>query len=260
MNYASSRLFSLRTLTAFVLLVSLATSSGAQTLKVLTAGAFKQVVVALVPSFEASTGIKIELQNDTAGALTQRIQGGEAFDVVILAMPGLGTLSNEAKVEPASVKPIARVGIGVAVKAGAPHPPLQTVEQFKDAVLKAHRIAYIDPASGGSSGVYLHGLFQRLGMGEAVRAKAILVHGGLSAERVVSGEADLAIQQVSELLPVAGASLVGPLPEEIQNYTTYGAAASARSPMREGAALFLRALATPEAADVIRSKGMLPAR
>jgi molybdate transport system substrate-binding protein len=242
------------------LLVSLATSTGAQTLKVLTAGAFKQVVVALVPSFEAGTGIKIELQNDTAGALTRRIQGGEAFDLVILAMPALGTLSSEAKVEPASVKPIARVGIGVAVKAGAPHPPLQTVEQFKDAVLKARKVAYIDPASGGSSGIYLDGLFQRLGIAEAVRSKAILVQGGLSAERVVSGEADLAIQQISELLPVAGASLVGPLPEDIQNYTTYGAAAAARSHMREGAALFLKALVTPEASDVIRSKGMLPAR
>ena len=175
-------------------------------------------------------------------------------------MAGLSTLSGEAMVEPASVKPIASVGIGVAVKAGAFHPPLQTVEQFKDAVLKAHKVAYIDPASGGSSGIYLDGLFQRLGIGEAVRAKAILVRGGFSAERVVSGEADLAIQQISELLPVAGASVVGPLPEDIQNYTTYGAAASARSQMREGAALFLNALVTPEATEVVRSKGMLPAR
>ena len=250
----------LRALTTAALLALLSTAAGAQTLKVLTAGAFKEVVLVLVPTFEAGTGIKIELQNDTAGALTKRIQGGEAFDVVILSMPGLATLSAEAKVDPASVKPIAKVGIGVAVKAGAPHPPLQTVEQFKDAVFKARKVAYIDPASGGSSGIYLDGLFQRLGIGEAVRAKAVLVRGGLSADRVVSGEAELAIQQISELLPVAGASLVGPLPDEIQNYTTYGYAASPHSPSKEAAASFLKALVAPEAATVMRAKGMQPAR
>ncbi|HKX40860.1 MAG TPA: substrate-binding domain-containing protein [Burkholderiaceae bacterium] len=225
----------------------------------LTAGAFKQVVVALVPAFEARTGVKVELQNDTAGGLVKRIQGGEAFDVVIVTMPGLAGLSEQGKVERASVKPVAKVGIGVAVKAGVPHPPLQTVEQFKDAVLKARKVAYIDPASGGSSGIYLDGLFQRLGIADAVRAKAILVPGGFSAERIVNGDAELAIQQISELLPVAGVSLVGPLPDEIQNYTTYGVAASAQSATKPATTSFLQMLAAADATAVIRAKGMQPA-
>ena len=263
MSHARVRLlraFSLRAWAAAALLGTWVLSASAQTsLKVLTAGTYKQVLAALVPAFEAGTGVHVELQNDTAGGLVKRIQGGEAFDVVIVTMPGLGALSDQGRVDGTSVKPIAKVGIGVAVKAGAPHPPLQTAEQFKDALLKARQVAYIDPAAGGSSGIYLDGLFQRLGIADAVRAKAVLVPGGLSAERVVSGEAELAIQQISELLSVAGASFVGPLPEDIQNYTTYGAAVSAQSQAKQAAASFLATLASPDAAAVIRSKGMTPA-
>lgn len=231
----------------------------AQPLEVLTAGAFKQVVLARVPAFEAATGAKVEVRSDTAGGLVARVRKDEAFDVVAVTVQGLRTLADEAKVDAASVRPVARVGIGVAVKAGSPHPPLATVEQFKAAVLQARKVAYIDPASGGSSGIYLDGLFQRLGIAEPVRAKAVLVAGGYSAERVARGEADLAIQQMSELLPVAGVSVVGPLPEEVQSYTTYGVAVSARSRNKELASRFVEALLAPEGAAVIREKGMSPA-
>lgn len=231
----------------------------AQTLEVLTAGAFKQVVLTRAPAFEAATGIKVDVRSDTAGAIAARVRQGAAFDVVIVTVQGLRALADPSKVDAASVTPVARVGIGVAVKAGSPHPPLKTVEQFKDAVLQARKVAYIDPASGGSSGIYLDGLFQRMGTGDSVRAKAVLVAGGYSAERVARGEADLAIQQMSELLPVAGVSVVGPLPEAIQSYTTHGAAVSARSPNKEAALRFVQALRTPEGAAVIREKGMTPA-
>ena len=237
-------------------------AASAQTLKVLTAGAFKQVVVALLPALEAKTGMKIEVSNDTAGALARKVRAGEPFDVLVLPPGGLAPLGQEGHVNAASIRPVARVGIGVAVKAGSPRPALETVEQFKQAVLQARRVAYIDPAAGGSSGIYLSGLFDRLGVAAEVRAKAVLVPGGLVAERLVSGEADLAIHQISEILPVQGADLVGPLPESIQNYTTYaaGVAAKSRSPELEAAARALvQALAGAEAAQVIRAKGMMPA-
>ena len=125
--------------------------AAAQPLTVLTAGAFKQVVVALQPAFEARSGSTVRVDNDTAGALVKRIQGGEAFDVVILPPASLAALG--AKVDAASVRPVAQVAIGVAVKAGAPLPPLATVDDFKQAVLSARKVAYIDPASGGSSGI-----------------------------------------------------------------------------------------------------------
>jgi molybdate transport system substrate-binding protein len=248
-----------RAAAVFALLGLLALPASAQTLKVLTAGAFKQVVLAFVPAFEARTGMKVEVENDTAGALTKRVQAGEAFDVLIVPPAALATLGQAGKVDAASAAPVARVAIGVAVARGAPRPPLETVDQFKEAVLQARRLAYIDPASGGSSGIYLDGLFQRLGISEQVRAKAVLVPGGLVAERIVTGEADLAIHQVSEILPVPGVELVGLLPDSIQQYTTYVAAVSSAPKQAAQAKAFLATLAGPEAAAVIRAKGMLPA-
>lgn len=248
----------MRLLSALLLptLALTATLALADTIKVLTTGAFKQVVVALVPAFEARTGHKVEVQNDTAGALARRIQGGESFDVLVLTPAGLKTLAAEGKVTAESVAPLAKVAIGVAVKAGAPQPAMASVEDFKQAVLAARKVAYIDPAAGGSSGIYLDGLFQRMGIAEAVRAKAVLVPGGLVADRLVSGEADLAIHQISEILPVAGAQLVAPLPEAIQNYTTYAGAVSVRSSHPQAAQAFLTALSGAEAAQTIRAKGM----
>lgn len=240
-------------------LVLTATLARADTIKVLTTGAFKQVVVALVPAFEARTGHKVEVQNDTAGALARRVTAGENFDVLVLTPAGLKTLASEGKVTAGSVAPLARVAIGVAVKAGAPQPAMASVEDFKQAVLAARKVAYIDPAAGGSSGIYLDGLFQRMGIAEAVRAKAVLVPGGLVADKLVSGEADLAIHQISEILPVAGAQLVGPLPEAIQNYTTYAGAVSVTSRHPQAALAFLATLTGAEAAQTIRAKGMLPA-
>ena len=232
----------------------------ARTIKVLTAGAFKQVVVALVPAFEQRTGHKVEVQNDTAGALVKRIAAGETFDVLVLTPSALQSLATDGKVVPASVVSLAKVAIGVAVRAGAPRPEIATVEQFKQALLDARKVAYIDPASGGSSGIYLDGLFARMAIADAVRAKAVLVPGGLVAERLVTGEADLAIHQISEILPVAGVTLVGPLPEAIQNYTTYAGAVSSRAADPETAQAFLATLSGEQGALALRAKGMMPAR
>ena len=253
----------MRQLTSLVLAPVLALSAQlaqADTLKVLTTGAYKQVLMALVPGFEARTGHKLEVDNDTAGALSRRIAAGETFDVLMLTPGGLKPLAANGKVVPDSVTALGRAAIGVAVRAGTPQPPIGTEEEFKQAVLNAKKVAYIDPAAGGSSGIYLDGLFQRMGIAQAVRAKAVLVPGGLVATRLVSGEADLAIHQISEILPVAGVTLVGPLPEAIQNYTTYAGAVSGSTSKAQAARDFLATLSGPQAQEVLRSKGMLPAR
>ncbi|NKI96564.1 substrate-binding domain-containing protein [Rhizobacter sp. SG703] len=249
------RSFSSLTLAWLVLAAAPAT---ADTVKVLTSGAFKPVVAAMVPAFEARTGHKVEVANDTAGALAKRVAGGEAFDVLVLTPAALQPLAKDGKVLPDSIAPLAKVGIGVAVKAGAPKPAIGTVEEFRHALIDVRRIAYIDPASGGSSGIYLDGLFEKLGVAPLVRPKAVLVSGGLAADKLVSGEADLAMQQVSEILPVAGVDLVGLLPPEIQNYTTYAGALGAGSTHRAAAADFLKGLASEDARQALRSKGMLP--
>jgi len=128
-------------------------------IKVLTAGAFKQVVLALVPDFEKQSGHKVVVDNGTAGQLKQRIEGGETFDVAVVT-PGVvdGLIAN-GKIAAGSRLNLASVGVGVMVKEGAPKPDISTVEAFKTALLAAKSVAYIDPASGGSSGIYLDKLF-----------------------------------------------------------------------------------------------------
>ena len=251
----------LRYLFAWLVLVLLHVQPAcAQALQVVTAGALKPLVITVTPSFEAAAGVKVHVQTDTAGAIVRRIQAGEYFDLVIVTSTGLQALSDAGTTDPSTSKLIAKVGIGVAIRNGATPPALASVEDFKRAVVSARRIAYIDPAAGGSSGIYMKDLFNRLGLSEIVQAKAVLVPGGLTAARLVSGEVDLAIQQASELMVVDGAILVGMLPESIQNYTTYGYAIASNSRMRDVADAFAAALNRPTAAEVMRRVGIQPLR
>jgi molybdate transport system substrate-binding protein len=226
--------------------------------KVLTTGAFKPVVMALVPEFEQQSGDKVVVANDTAGALVRRIEAGEPFDLVVLTPEALEDLTRKGKVATGSVTPLAQVGIGVAVKEGAPHPDIGSVDAFKRALLEAPSVALIDPASGGSSGIYLAKLFERLGIADAIKPSAVLVPGGLVAERVVTGAAALAVHQISEILAVKGATLIGPLPSEIQNYTIYAGGIGAAAQQPEAARKLLSVLSSTGAHRVLRDKGMEP--
>src|SRR5690242_5801573 len=141
-------------------LFGLTSSGSAAEVKVLTAGAFKQVVLALVPDFEKQTGNKVVVDNDTAGGLKKRIEGGEIFDVAVITPAVLDELAGAGKIAAGSRVNLAGVGIGVVVKEGAPKPDVSTVEAFKRALLEAKSVAYIDPASGGSSGIYVDKLLE----------------------------------------------------------------------------------------------------
>lgn len=246
-------------LRALAVCLLLGGGASAAELKVLTAGAFKPVAAALVPAFETATGHKVTLQNDIAGALARRIAGGEAFDLVILPPAALEQLAAAGKIVPGSAVPLARVAIGVAVKRGERHPDIGSVAAFKDALLAARAVAYIDPAAGGSSGIYLTGLFQKLGLADAIRPKAVLVPGGLVAERLLRGEADIAIHQISEILAVPGAELVGPIPAEVQNYTYYAAGIAQAGGNPDAVRALLGVLGgNPAAHAAVREKGMEP--
>jgi molybdate transport system substrate-binding protein len=225
-------------------------------LKVLSAGAFKPVLVALQPVFERATGHHLVIANDTAGALQKRILGGEAFDVVFSSPASLQALRDAGRLAADGPVPVARVGIGVAVKRGTVLPDISTVDAFRTVLLEARSVAYIDPAAGGSSGVYLEQLFERWGIAPLVHGKAVLVPGGLVATHVVDGSAELAIHQISEILAVPGAQLVGPLPPEIQNYTVYAGALSAQTQYPEAARQLLAALRGPQAEAILKAKGM----
>ena len=244
---------------AAALYLSPATSGSAAEVKVLTAGAFKRVVLALVPDFEKQTDNKVIVDNDTAGGLQKRIESGEAFDVAIITPAIVDALAASSKIVPNSRVNLATVSIGVVVKEGAAKPDIGTVEAFKNALLAAKSVAYIDPASGGSSGIYVDKLLERLGVADQVRPKAKLKEGGYVADLIVSGEAELGVHQISEIVPVKGAVLVGPLPKEIQNTTTYAAGLSAAARNKKAAQALIEMFSGPAAVSVFKAKGMDPA-
>lgn len=234
--------------------------AGAAEVEVLTAGAFKQVVLALAPNYERQTGNKVVIDNGTTGQLKARINGGEAFDVVVITPAVVDEMIKSGKVAAGSAVKLAGVGIGVVMKEGAPKPDISTVEAFKQALLKAKTVAYIDPASGGSSGIYIDKLLEKLGIADQIRPKARLKKGGHVADLIVSGEAELGIHQISEIVPVKGAALVGPLPPEIQNTTIYAAGMSASAKNKDAAKELIEYLSGPDAAAVLKSEGMDPVK
>jgi molybdate transport system substrate-binding protein len=222
---------------------------------VLTAGAFKPVLLDLAAGFQAHTGNTLAISNDTAGGVAARIMRGEESDLVVLPAAALDALAAQGKVVAGSVVPVAKSGI-VVVKAGEKLPDISTVEAFKQTLLDAPSVAYIDPASGGSSGIYLAKLFAQMGIADAIQRKLVLVPGGLAASRVNDGEAALALQQISELRVVSGVTLVGPLPPPIQNYTVYAAAIPVSASRPAAGRTLLTLLRSEAAVQALNAHGL----
>ena len=245
-----------RGLMGLLLIAAFSQPTLAADIKVLTAGAMRGVLAELLPRFETDTGHKVSLDNATAGMLAQRIEAGEAFDVAVITPKVIDGLIGKGKIAPGSRVDVAKVGIGVAVKAGAPLPDIATVEAFRRTLLAARSVAYIDPKAGGSSGIYFDGLLDRLGIAGEIRQKAKLKQGGHVADLVAAGEAEVAVHQISEIVPVKGVVLVGPLPAEVQNFTTYTAAIGADAKDAAAAKALVERLAGPAAWPILKMKGM----
>jgi molybdate transport system substrate-binding protein len=229
-------------------------------LRVISGGAFKQVLNALAAEYEKETGNRVTLTYQTVGQHLNLIKNGkEDFDVAILTPDAIASLLKGGKIVAGSSADLAKTGVGVVVKQGAPLPDVSTVDAFKKTLLAAKSVAYIDPKAGGSSGIYVGQLLERLGIADAVNAKAVLIHGGAVATHVANGEAEIGVHQISEILPVKGAVLVGPLPAEIQNFTTYSAGVSASASNGATANGFVKFLTGPHALRIIKAKGMDPA-
>ena len=232
--------------------------ANADDIKVLSAGAYRQVLEAMTPDFEKRTGHKLAVDRGTVGQLMKRVEDGEAFDLVVVTPAGIEKLIAGGHVAPGTLKPLARVGIGVMVKEGAAKPDVSTVEAFKKTLLAAKSVAYNDPKSGASSGIYTAQLLDKLGISDQIKPKAKLKQGGLVAELVISSEAEIGVQQISEIIPVKGVAFAGPLPKEIQNYTTYAAGIGAKAKNAGAARALLDALSGPGAAAELKAKGMEP--
>lgn len=237
-------------------MLALAMPARAADLTVLSAGAITAVAKAVVADFERANGVTVVMRTDTSGGLTKRILAGEAFDVVLTSQAGIAELENAGKAAPGSAVKLAKVGIGLGIKDGAPMPDIGSVEAFKATLLAAPSVAYVDPASGGTSGIYLSNLFRTLGIADALAPKSVLVRGGFAAEAVADGRASMALQQISEILGMHDVTLVGPLPDSIQLYTTYTGAVSAGTAQGAAARAFLSTMASPAAKSVIAARGM----
>lgn len=214
-------------------------------IKVLSAGAVRAVVTDLAEAFRQETGHAVTFTFGTVGVVRQKLSAGERADVVIMTDTAVDELARQGAVAVGTRTDIARAAIGVAVPEGAPRPDISTPEAFKQAVLSAKSLVYVDPALGATSGVHFAGVLQRLGIADAVKAKTVLWPGGYAAEALVKGQAELCVHQISEILPVKGVTLVGPLPKELQKITTYSAGLAAQSAVPEAARAFIAFLARP---------------
>jgi molybdate transport system substrate-binding protein len=223
-------------------------------LKILTTPALTETWEALAPKFEA-TGHKLTIVYAPSGAIAKRVSEGETADLLISTPAGIDSLIKAGKVLDGTNTPIANSPMGVAVLKGVPKPDISTPDALRRALLAAKAVAYTDPASGGASGAHMAKVLERLGIANEVNAKAKLGRGTPVANFLVSGEADLAIQQLPELLHVKGAEVIGPLPGDLQNVTTF-AAGIPTGAQTEAAKALIRFLQTPESGALMKTFGL----
>jgi len=227
--------------------------SPTKTIKILSGGAMRTLMVEVVPLFERASGVKVEIEFRLTSVLQKEIEAGAALDLALLPRPELDSLVSAGKIAAGATTDIARSTVGLAVRAGAAKPNIETVAAFKQALLGAQSIAYSD----GPSGAYIAGLLQRLGIADEMRPKTKLTSRPV-AELVAAGEAELGLQQIVAILPVEGAELVGPLPGDLQSVIIYAAGVSAGAAEPAAARAVIGFLKTPQAARLIRAKGMEP--
>jgi molybdate transport system substrate-binding protein len=222
-------------------------------IKVMASAAFKEAYLELVPGYERATGNKVATVWVPSVQMMGRLKGGETVDLVILSAAALDELVNAGIV--ATRFDLAKSGVAVAVKSGAPRPDISSGDAVKRAVLAAKALAY----STGPSGIYLKALFERMGIADQLKDKVRVVQGEPAGGVVARGDAELGFQQMSELLPVAGIDIVGPLPPNIQEITVFAAGLHKGAKEPAAAKALVQHLRSPAAASVIRKSGMEPA-
>ena len=245
---------------ALMAVFGLVTANVAQAneLRVFTSVALTSVLDELAPVFEKTTGTKLKIDYNLIAAQRKRILEGESADVIILSRGAMQELQKLDKLAESDLVDVAGTPVSVAARAGLPKPDISTADALKQTLLSARSIVYADPAKGGASGVYFARVLDRLGIAEQMQAKTILVPGAQAAEVVAKGEAELGVAQGSEIVPVAGAQLVGPLPGEFASMTVFTAGIGAGSTLRAPASELITFLKGPEAAARFKAKGFEP--
>jgi molybdate transport system substrate-binding protein len=223
-------------------------------LRLLSTLALKGAVERLAGQYLAATGVRLDADFAPTVGLLKRLREGEQADVLVLTREGLEELVAEGMVAAASQVDLARSWVGIAVKAGASHPDIATETALRATLLGARSVAY---SKIGASGIYFAELIQRMGIASEINAKATIT-AGFTAERLITGEADLAVQQLSELKQVAGVEVIAPIPHELQTAAVFTAGRMASSAKTAEADALLKYLASPQVAPVLREAGLEP--
>jgi molybdate transport system substrate-binding protein len=235
--------------------ITAGSTTRADEIRLLSASALHPAIDALIPDFEKSSGHKITVAYGTAGAVADRVQKGEAVDMVISSVPMIDRLQTQGKVVAGSRVIFAKVGVGVFVRKGAAKPDISSVDAFKRSMLAAGSIAYPDPAGGGASGIYVASLLERLGISAEMKPKTKLSTLATLYVSVASGQVEIGFNQVSEILAQPTVELAGPLPPAIQNYTQFVPGIVTGSGQTDAARALVTFLYSPAAQTVLKAKG-----
>jgi molybdate transport system substrate-binding protein len=225
-------------------------------LKIMTPRSMWTVLKEIGPDFERSSGYKLNVVTDIAATLADRIIAGENFDIFIGPPVQIERVIKGNKVIPDTRTAIARSGIGVEVRAGAPKPDISSVDAFKRAVLNAKSVGYLKQE--GTSGAYLAGLFDRLGIAEEIKSKVVRPETDVVSERVAKGEIELGMVVITQIMTTPGVELVGPIPQEIQYYVRWSGGVSTNSAAPEVAKELIKFLTGSTALPVLKAQGMEP--
>jgi molybdate transport system substrate-binding protein len=225
--------------------------------KVFTSVALTNALNELAPIFEQKTGNKLTISYDLAAVQKKRILDGERADV-ILTRAMMDDLAKQNKLAPGDIVNVAGTPVALAARAGAPKPDISTADAFKQTLLSAKSISYADPAKGGLSGVVAGRAIERLGIAEQMKPKTTLVPGAQSPDLVAKGEVELGIAQASEIVPIAGAELVGPLPGELGSLTQFSGGIGAESTSADASKALIDFLTGQEAGPHFKAKGFEP--
>ena len=226
-----------------------------RTIRVFASNSIRAVLGELVPQFERASGDKVNVSYDPAKIMLARIARGETADVALLGSSAIDELVKQGKIAAGSKHVLARCAVGVAVLKGAAKPDIGSVESLKRVLLAAKSVAYTQE---GASGMHFSGLIEKWGIAAQIQAKAVRQPGGLIGELVAAGKAEVAIQQIPELLTVPGIELVGPLPAEIQLTSVSAIGVFSDTKEADAASAFVEFLCTPAAALVMQTKGLEP--
>ena len=246
---------------AAFLSLSLLAGSGlarADEIKVMASVALKSTLDDLAAKFESTGDGKVTMVYGLAAQLKQRVADGEADDVAVLIRPMMEDLLKQGKLAAGSLINVGGTPVAIAIRAGAPKPDIGTVDALKHTLISAKSISYADPAKGGASGVYFAKVVDQLGLTDELKAKTILVPGAQAPELVAKGEAELGVAQGSEIVPVAGAEMLGPLPGKFGSVTLFTAGIAAASKAPDAAKAFIKFITGPDAAPILKAKGFVP--